>query len=66
MKLCGVLPISRDSPAGVERGAVIGVYDQLNGQLPMGFLCLNKSCDRPHAEIIAECVSGEQLRLQTH
>ena len=36
--------------------AVIGVSDQLKGQLPLGFLCLNAGCNRPHAEIVAECV----------
>ena len=36
--------------------AVIGVADELKGQLPMGFLCLNKGTNRPHAEVIRECV----------
>ena len=36
--------------------AVIGVADQLKGQLPFGFVCLNAGCNRPHAEIVAECV----------
>jgi len=36
--------------------AVIGVADQLKGQLPMGFLCLNAGCNRPHEEIVGECV----------
>lgn len=36
--------------------AVIGVADQLKGQLPMGFLCLNAGCNRPHEEIVSECV----------
>ena len=36
--------------------AVIGVSDQLKGQLPLGFLCLNAGCNRPHGEIVAECV----------
>ena len=40
----------------VAECAVIGVADQLKGQLPMGFLCLNAGCNRPHAEIVAECV----------
>jgi len=33
------------------------VGDELKGQLPFGFLCLNKGCDRDHAEIVKECVS---------
>jgi len=40
----------------VAECAVIGVTDQLKGQLPMGFVCLNKGCDRPHPEVVAECV----------
>ncbi len=40
----------------VAECAVIGVGDELKGQLPMGFLCLNRGCDRDHDEIVAECV----------
>ena len=32
----------------VAECAVIGVADELKGQLPMGFLCLNKGCARDH------------------
>jgi propionyl-CoA synthetase len=39
----------------VAECAVIGVSDPLKGQVPVGFLCLNKGCDRPHDEIVAEC-----------
>ncbi|PJI84970.1 propionyl-CoA synthetase [Yoonia maricola] len=38
--------------------AVIGVTDELKGQLPMGFVCLNKGCDRPHDEIAKEVVTS--------
>ena len=38
--------------------AVIGVTDELKGQLPMGFVCLNKGCDRPHDEIAKEVVKS--------
>ncbi len=37
--------------------AVIGVADQLKGQLPLGFLCLNSGCDRDHSIIIKEVVT---------
>ncbi|WP_373355990.1 propionyl-CoA synthetase [Pseudoroseicyclus sp. CXY001] len=37
--------------------AVIGVADEVKGQLPMGFLCLNKGCTRPRDEIAAEAVA---------
>ncbi|MCL7409197.1 propionate-CoA ligase PrpE [Marivivens donghaensis] len=40
----------------VAECAVIGVGDDLKGQLPMGFLCLNSGCNRPHDEIIKEVV----------
>ncbi|MGD1869732.1 MAG: propionyl-CoA synthetase [Neomegalonema sp.] len=40
----------------VAECAVIGVTDQLKGQLPLGFVCLNAGCDRPHEEIAGECV----------
>ncbi len=40
----------------VAECAVIGVTDELKGQLPMGFLCLTKGVDRPHADIVKECV----------
>ncbi|SDI17055.1 propionate-CoA ligase PrpE [Alloyangia pacifica] len=40
----------------VAECAVIGVTDPLKGQLPMGFLCLNAGCDRPHDEVVKEAV----------
>ena len=36
--------------------AVIGVSDELKGQVPMGFLCLNTGTNRPHDEIVTESV----------
>ncbi len=41
----------------VAECAVIGIGDPMKGQVPMGFLCLNKGCNRPHGEIVAECVA---------
>lgn len=40
----------------VAECAVIGVSDDLKGQLPMGFLCLNAGCNRPHDEVAKEVV----------
>jgi propionyl-CoA synthetase len=40
----------------VAECAVIGVSDTLKGQLPVGLLCLTTGVNRPHEEIIAECV----------
>ena len=43
--------------ADVAECAVIGVADALKGQSPLGFLCLNTGCARPHTVIIAECLA---------
>lgn len=40
----------------VAECAVIGVSDQLKGQMPVGFLCLTNGVNRPHDEIVKECV----------
>ncbi|TDE41125.1 propionate-CoA ligase PrpE [Antarcticimicrobium sediminis] len=40
----------------VAECAVIGVADDLKGQLPLGLLCLNNGVNRPEAEITRECV----------
>ena len=40
----------------VAECAVIGVTDALKGQLPLGFLCLNKGCNRPHEDVVKDCV----------
>ena len=40
----------------VAECAVIGVTDQLKGQMPMGFVCLSKGVNRAHDEITKECV----------
>jgi propionyl-CoA synthetase len=42
----------------VAECAVIGVADELKGQLPMGFLCLNSSSSERGAEdVVKECVA---------
>ena len=40
----------------VAECAVIGVADQLKGQLPLGFLVLNAGVERDHGEIVNEVV----------
>ncbi|MBP0483822.1 propionate-CoA ligase PrpE [Sagittula salina] len=45
------------SHADVAECAVIGVTDDLKGQLPLGFLCLNAGCNRPHDVIVKESVA---------
>ncbi|SDW16606.1 AMP-binding protein [Roseicitreum antarcticum] len=37
--------------------AVVGVADDLKGQVPMGFLCLNRGVTRDAAEVVKECVA---------
>ena len=40
----------------VAECAVIGVSDQLKGQLPVGFLCLNKGSASSNEDVVKECV----------
>ncbi len=40
----------------VAECAVIGVGDELKGQLPLGFLCLNGGSKRDHSDVVSECV----------
>ncbi|HDR29069.1 propionate-CoA ligase PrpE [Rhodovulum sp.] len=41
----------------VAECTVIGVADELKGQLPLGFLCLTSGVTRDHGEIVKECVN---------
>jgi propionyl-CoA synthetase len=41
----------------VAECAVIGVGDELKGQLPLGFLCLNKGATATPAVIVKDCVT---------
>lgn len=40
----------------VAECAVIGVTDQLKGQIPVGFVCLNANAKRDHSEVVSEVV----------
>ncbi|MEO0744613.1 MAG: propionyl-CoA synthetase [Pseudomonadota bacterium] len=40
----------------VAECAVVGVSDDLKGQSPVGLLCLTNGVNRPHDEIVGECV----------
>jgi len=40
----------------VAECAVIGVTDQLKGQMPVGFLCLNAGTNRDYGDVVAEVV----------
>ncbi len=52
----GAIEEALSNHADVAECAVIGVSDQLKGQIPLGFLCLTKGVNRPHEEIANECV----------
>ncbi len=47
----------------VAECAVLGIADPLKGQVPMGFLCLNRGCTRDHDEVIRECVALVRERI---
>jgi propionyl-CoA synthetase len=47
----------------VAETAVIGVADELKGQLPVGFLVLKSGRERAHAEIVAEVVQLVRERI---
>ncbi len=47
----------------VAECAVIGVADQLKGQSPLGFVCLNKGTARANADVVAECVKLRRDRI---
>jgi propionyl-CoA synthetase len=47
----------------VAECAVIGVADDLKGQSPMGFLCLNSGCSRAEHEIVKECVKRVREKI---
>ena len=52
----GAMEEALSNHADVAECAVIGVSDQLKGQIPLGFLCLTKGVNRPHEEIVRECI----------
>jgi len=51
------------SHADVAECAVIGVYDELKGQVPVGFLVLKRGVNRNHEEIAAEVVQMVRQRI---
>ena len=40
----------------VAECAVVGVKDELKGQLPMGFLTLQRNCRKDHDQIVDDCI----------
>lgn len=47
----------------VAECAVVGVADAIKGQVPLGFLCLNKGCTRDTASVVADCVARVRNRI---
>ncbi len=47
----------------VAECAVIGVTDQIKGQMPVGFLCLNAGAARDSAEVTAEVVKSVRDKI---
>jgi propionyl-CoA synthetase len=47
----------------VAECAVIGVADELKGQMPLGFLVLKAGVNRPHADIVREIVQLVRERI---
>lgn len=47
----------------VAECAVLGVEDQLKGQLPVGFMVLKAGVNRPHADIVKEVVKMVRERI---
>ncbi|MEM9430474.1 MAG: AMP-binding protein [Pseudomonadota bacterium] len=47
----------------VAECAVIGVEDELKGQLPLGFLCLTDGVNKPHDEIVREAIAEVRAQI---
>ena len=47
----------------VAECAVIGVTDDLKGQVPVGFVVLKTGVDRDHSEIVAELIASVRARI---
>ena len=51
------------SHSDVAECAVIGVADQLKGEIPLGFLVLSSGVDRPDSDIVAEVVQMVRSKI---
>ncbi|MFM2354778.1 MAG: propionyl-CoA synthetase [Pseudomonadota bacterium] len=51
------------SHPNVAECAVIGIADALKGQVPVGFVCLNKGANRVPAEVAKECITLMRDRI---
>jgi propionyl-CoA synthetase len=53
----GAMEESLSNHKDVAECAVVGVYDKLKGQVPLGLICLNNGCDKSHVEVCEEVVA---------
>ena len=51
------------SHTDIAECAVVGVADQLKGQIPIGFAVLKAGVDRPHADVAAELIALVRERV---
>ncbi len=58
----GMEEVLADHP-DVAECAVLGVEDQLKGQIPVGFMVLNAGVDRPEEEIVKEVIQMVRERI---
>lgn len=58
----GMEEILTDHP-DVAEAAVLGVYDKLKGEIPVGFLVLNSGVSRDHTDIVKEVIQMVRERI---
>ena len=59
----GAMEEVRASHPDVAECAVVGVHDELKGQIPVGFLVLKKGVDRDPHEIVTEVVQMVRQKI---
>ena len=47
----GAMEETLSNHADVAECAVVGVSDDLKGQVPLGLICLNKGCNKTHEDV---------------
>ena len=52
----GAMEEALSNHVDVAECAVVGVYDDLKGQVPLGLICLNKGCNKTHEVVCKEVV----------
>ena len=52
----GAMEETLSNHVDVAECAVVGVSDDLKGQVPLGLICLNKGCNKTHEDVCKEVV----------